>query len=36
VGVYANADVPYHWIVKVIAAATDAGLDLNLPYENEE
>jgi biopolymer transport protein ExbD len=36
VGVYANADVPYHWIVRVIAAATEAGLDLNLPYETDD
>ena len=35
VGIYANADVSYHWIVKVVAAATEAGLDLNLPYETD-
>jgi|GEM_PF-2418199 biopolymer transport protein ExbD len=32
-GVYADADVPYQEIVKVIAAATTVGMDLNLPYD---
>ena len=36
VGVYANGTVSYHWILKVVAAATEAGLDLNLPYEMEK
>ena len=34
-GVYADAEVSYRLIVRVVAAATDAGLDLNLPYEME-
>jgi len=32
-GVYADANVPYQYIMKVIAAATSVGLDLNLPYD---
>jgi len=32
-GVYADADVPYQKIIKVIAAATTVGIDLNLPYD---
>ena len=32
-GVYADAAVPYQEIVKVIAAATTVGMDLNLPYD---
>ena len=35
-GVYAAADVSYEQIIKVVAAATEAGLDLNLPYDTEE
>ncbi len=35
-GVYAGADVPYNMVVKVVAAATEAGLDLNLPYDTDE
>lgn len=35
-GVYADGDVSYRLIVKVVAAATESGLDLNLPYEMEE
>lgn len=36
VGIYADAEVPYQWIVQVVAAATEAGLDLSLPYETEK
>jgi len=32
-GIYADANVPYQVILKVIAAATTVGLDLNLPYD---
>ncbi len=35
-GVYAHAEVDYEYILKVVAAATEAGLDLNLPYEKED
>ena len=35
-GVYANADVSYGLIVKVVAAAQETGLDLNLPYDTEK
>ena len=34
-GVYADGDVSYRLIVKVVAAATESGLDPNLPYELE-
>jgi biopolymer transport protein ExbD len=34
-GVYAGADVPYQQVVKIVAAATEAELDLNLPYQLE-
>lgn len=32
-GVYADSDVPYHFIARVVMAAMEAGIDLNLPYE---
>ncbi|MFT7622128.1 MAG: biopolymer transport protein ExbD [Myxococcota bacterium] len=35
-GVYAGAEVKYKNIARVVAAATEAGLDLNLPYEKDD
>lgn len=35
-GVYAAADVNYEQVAKIVAAAIEAGLDLNLPYQTEE
>ena len=35
-GVYAGKQVPYETILKVVMAATEAGVDLNLPYEKDD
>jgi len=35
-GIYAGADVPYQEVVRIVAAATEAELDLNLPYQIDE
>lgn len=35
-GVYAGAEVEYEHVMKVIAAAIEAGIDLNLPYQQED
>ena len=34
-GVYANSDVRYDHIARIVAAAIEAGIDLNLPYKLE-